>query len=218
MKDYNNKVAMIEKQQQINLEAVNKLNEMLARYTTSVFEEDVPSEAQIHEEPAIICKDDIVTFVKPNDGRVFTYYTKNNFNVTRFATQTNNYLSFDKDLLNKVVAKMLLAPQLDRDTLRALCSYINRENPTLDICEHVIPLLAKAIQKVAKSELGILFLQSTKLYANINDMKSGKYKAMPNNLYEAFKAGRTTEYITYMIRDTLGINTTNNPNSLKLGF
>jgi ubiquitin len=217
MEDYNRKVAAIKEQQNKNRDAINTINRLLTKYERIVFEDDLPKEAKKVEESAVNCRDDIITFVKPSQGRIFKYYKKNEYNVTRFTTDVNNFVKFDKELLNKIATKMILLPQLDKDTLRNLCGYINREAPGLDMCEHVVPLIAKAIQKVANTEMGILFLQNTKLFANINDMKSNKYKAMPNSLYEAFKSGQLVEYISYMLRDTLSVNE-QNPTTFKVGF
>lgn len=185
------------------------------------FLEDLPQTKTPSKEERVIGSvanvDNTLIFVKRETGRIINYYKKQKINIEKIIEQQEG-VQYDRLLLNRIMTKLLLLPQLDAVGIRGIITYINREQPNLDMTDHVLPMLTFTLKKLATMETGILLLTHSKITENINDMKSGKYTTMPTNLYEAYKAGRLSEYIGYIFRNALCLNETNSSDPLKMGF
>jgi hypothetical protein len=79
-------------------------------------------------------------------------------------------------LINKLTNKMILAQKLDVTTIKSLISYIQKEDPSLNIPNQVIPLLAKVMQETLRTEKNIATLMTSSLSQTLQDFKNGEYK------------------------------------------
>jgi hypothetical protein len=198
-------------------EFANKYNYTKMQFTEDIISEKEKADIKPKNIGSVVNRDNTLIFVKRETGRIINYYRKQKVDIEKIIEQQEGK-QYDRQLLSKIIAKMLLLPSLDAAGFKGIITYINREKPELDMVDHVLPILTFAIQKLATMETGVLFLTKSKLTNTINDIKNNKYQTMPTNLYDAFTHGRLTEYIGYAIREALSLNTTNNSTPLELGF
>jgi uncharacterized protein YqfB (UPF0267 family) len=79
-------------------------------------------------------------------------------------------------LINKLTNKMVMMQNLDLTNIKSLISFIQKEDPSLNIPNQVIPLLAKVMQETLTTEQNIATIMESNLFTTLNQFKNGEYK------------------------------------------
>jgi hypothetical protein len=150
-------------------------------------------------------QDGSITIISKRNGRLVSYYEKYYLKQLKVTEEFVNSVS--SKLIQKVITKAILAPKIDSAFIRSLVSYINREDPSLDVNNTIIPIILHALQQTQKSEMYLNTLLQSKDTALINEMKAKGITLSCSGIVDAYQKGRLTEYLGMKIRDIIGLNT-----------
>jgi hypothetical protein len=150
-------------------------------------------------------QDGSITIISKKNGRLVSYYEK--YYLKRLKVTEEFVNSISSKLIQKVITKAILAPKIDSAFIRSLVSYINREDPSLDVNNTIIPIILHALQQTQKSEMYLNTLLQSKDTALINEMKTKGITLSCSGIMDAYQKGKLTEYLGMKIRDIIGLNT-----------
>lgn len=112
------------------------------------------------------------------------------------------------ELYNKLRVKLFTAPTIDKAFIQSMAILINKEKPSLDLDDVILPLIAYAITKSVDSESQFYQLSNSFGLDIVNSMKNDQYSQMPANMKQAWKMHKIMTYIGDSIRGKLGLNET----------
>lgn len=154
------------------------------------------------------------------------YFTKtvrdpNNdiYNLRIKVNDTTQYIATIKEavsptLINKLVNKIVMMKNVDDVSIRSLITFIQKENPELNIPNQVIPLLAEVLYQTLQTEKNISALLQSNLTKTLNSFKSGEYKLEKYQTPEYTQWARIKMYIRsifYTVPKTYDVNAEENP-------
>lgn len=101
------------------------------------------------------------------------------------------------DLKNKVVNRIIQLEKIDKNSIKSIISYINREVPDKDMTQYVLPLIAKCLEISLSSEMNINYTLKTNLTKQLNFFKNNDCEIRNSNKDTLF--GRILEYLYQQI-------------------
>jgi len=152
------------------------------------------------------------TRIMNEDNSYYIYYYKTKGwifdSYTRIADEVcylKSVTKVEQSLVNKVTCKLLNYKTLGVNEIKAMVTYINREQPEWDIMEIVLPLLMTIIRNTAQAEQFIRNIQFTQAYNTINTLREAKPSAVPQSLWDAIFDHQLIRYMSYHIRESFGL-------------
>lgn len=151
-------------------------------------------------------KDNRLLFTRKKIGKIFDYYSKTFVDIQQ-ELDPNTMEVVDKNLISRVVSKIVLAPHLDKTLINSIINFVVREKPMWSVIDQVVPLIMFCVSEAAKTELNVDALMASVSAALVNSSKEGTIKITPNSLSQAWKMKQLWKYISMNIRSPLNEET-----------
>jgi len=148
-----------------------------------------------------------VILISVRTGRIFD----DNDKIRMPMIQLNdNVKTIPAKIVNKTIATLTTAPEINKKVLLEAMSYINRNMPDADINDTVLPTVAYCIRKTIHAESFIKLLQNTREYEVLCKLKKDEYDLQPSNWKEAWRKKKLFSYIVQRIRSMCGFEVETN--------
>jgi hypothetical protein len=154
---------------------------------------DAIADPNIGETNAMIV-DGRFLFTRKRVGRIFNYYTQVYHNVPRQLAEAD-LEEPDKELVQRVVTKIVLANKFDCTLIKTVVGMINKEKPQWSINGHVLPLVMYAIQEACKSEATLELICHSINAKNIQAFKTGDIELTARNWKEAWNMRQVWKFL-----------------------
>jgi hypothetical protein len=128
---------------------------------------------------------------------------------------TRNYdvKKVEQKVINKMVAKAMVATKMDKNLMKDLLVYYNKEQPESPLETEGVGVIIEVMKKTLTLEQRLEILNNEQRLEEINDFKDSKYEKLPSSLKEAFVNYKLCLYIRHNIRTWLGLVKDTTPNS-----
>jgi hypothetical protein len=105
-------------------------------------------------------------------------------------------------LINKVNAKLMIAPQIDAQFIKNLVIFMNREEPSLPI-DVLTSIISQCLYTTVDTETQVTLMKQAGITGMINDLKTQQIETVPTSLFESIFTGKLSSYLKIQLSDLI---------------
>jgi hypothetical protein len=148
--------------------------------------------------------------ISRRDGKLFNYKNVMKKSLKNIM-DTCEITSIKPALINKVNAKLMIAPQIDAQFIKNLVIFMNREEPSLPI-DVLTSIISQCLYTTVDTETQVTLMKQAGVTGMINDLKTQQVETVPTSLFESLFTGKLSSYLKIQLSDLifgLGFSKTN---------